>query len=119
MRSTLGMRRQNEGWKDSISFSARQRAVLTRVSEGWTNQQVARQLRCTEGTVKATLQRLFRKIGVRKRAQIVRMAFEKGLIDAKGNERGRPYRVREVANPLMSRADLSGKGTDQRRAFRR
>jgi DNA-binding response OmpR family regulator len=109
MRTTLGMRRPNEGWNDSISLSARQRAVLTRVSEGWTNRQVARHLRCTEGAVKGTLQQLFRKIGVRKRTQIVRMAFEKGLIDANGSERGRPYRVREIANPFVSPGGLQGK----------
>jgi hypothetical protein len=47
------------------------------VSEGWTNQQIALHLKCSEGSVKAVLQELFSKLGVRKRAQIVRMAFEK------------------------------------------
>ena len=61
----------------SISFTAKQQAVLTRVSEGWTNQQIALHLKCSEGSVKAVLQELFSKLGVRKRAQIVRMAFEK------------------------------------------
>jgi DNA-binding NarL/FixJ family response regulator/DNA-binding winged helix-turn-helix (wHTH) protein len=109
MLNTFGMRRQNEAWNDSISFSARQRDVLTRVSEGWTNRQVARHLRCTEGAVKATLQQLFRKIGVRNRAQIVRVAFEKGLIDAEGSARGRPYRAREVTNLRVSPGNLQGK----------
>ena len=61
----------------SVLFKARQQAVLTRVSEGWTNRQIARQMKCSEGSVKAVLQELFNKLGVRKRAQIVRMAFEK------------------------------------------
>jgi DNA-binding response OmpR family regulator len=102
-------RRQNAAWTDSISFSARQREVLTRVSEGWTNRQVARHLRCTEGAVKATLQQLFRKIGVRNRAQIVRVALEKGLLGAEGSARGGPYRAREVANLRVSPGDLQGK----------
>jgi DNA-binding CsgD family transcriptional regulator/DNA-binding winged helix-turn-helix (wHTH) protein len=109
MRNSLVMRRQDEGWNGSISFSAKQRTVLRRVSEGWTNQQVALHLSCTEGAVKATLQQLFRKMGVRKRAQIVRMAFEKELIDAEGSARGQPYRAREVATPLVSPDDLQGK----------
>jgi DNA-binding CsgD family transcriptional regulator len=62
---------------DSILFTAKQQAVLTRVSEGWTNRQIARHLQCSEGSIKAVLQELFNKLGVRKRAQIVRMAFEK------------------------------------------
>jgi DNA-binding response OmpR family regulator len=71
---------QNERTASAISLTARQRAVLTCVSRGWTTQQVARHLKCSEGAVKATLQQLFRKLGVRKRAQIVRIAFEKALI---------------------------------------
>lgn len=74
----------------AISLTARQRAVLTCVSRGWTNQQVARHLKCSEGAIKATLQQLFRKLGVRKRAQIVRMAFEKALIHLDKAERPAP-----------------------------
>lgn len=62
-----------------ISFTEKQRAVLDRVSRGWTNLQIASDLNCSEGAVKATVQQLFRKLGVRKRAQIVRMAFENGF----------------------------------------
>jgi DNA-binding CsgD family transcriptional regulator len=68
------------GPHDSISFTTKEQAVLTRVSEGWTNQQMAHDLKCSEGSVKAILQQLFSKLGVRKRAQIVRMAFEKTLM---------------------------------------
>lgn len=109
MGNTLTMGRQNEGRNAVISFNARQRAVLARVSEGWTNQQVARELKCSEGGVKAILQQLFRKLGVRKRAQIVRLAFEKGLFDAEEGARGRPHRATAVANPLVSLADYQGK----------
>jgi len=61
-----------------LPFTAREQAVLMRVSQGWTNQQIALHLKCSEGSVKAVLQQLFSKLGVRKRAQIVRMAFEGG-----------------------------------------
>jgi DNA-binding response OmpR family regulator len=70
-----------------ISLTARQRAVLTFVSRGWTSQRVAQHLKCSEGAVKATLQQLFGKLGVRKRAQIVRVAFEKDLIRLEKMER--------------------------------
>jgi DNA-binding CsgD family transcriptional regulator len=78
-------RSAGSGSDHSLSFTPRERAVLAAVCNGWTNQEVARRLECSEGTVKAILQQLFRKIGVRKRAQIVRLALEKGLIDADGS----------------------------------
>ena len=108
-RKTIVMRGGNERSNAVISLNARERAVLARVSDGWTNQQVARELKCTEGGVKAILQQLFRKLGVRKRAQIVRLAFEKGLFDAEEGARGRPHRATKVANLLMSAAEYQEK----------
>ncbi|HTZ58398.1 MAG TPA: winged helix-turn-helix domain-containing protein [Acidobacteriaceae bacterium] len=70
------------GTPSGRSFTPRQKAVLIGVCKGWTNQEVAGHLKCSEGAVKAILQQLFEKIGVRKRAQIVRFALEQGLIDA-------------------------------------
>jgi DNA-binding response OmpR family regulator len=69
----------------TISFTERQRAVLAHVTEGWTNQQIAHNMKCTEAAVKAVVQELFRKLEVRKRAQIVRVAIEKRLIHLQGN----------------------------------
>ena len=60
-----------------MTSTARQQAVLVRVSEGWTNQETAIHLKCSEGSVKAVLQELFRKLGVRRRTQIVRLALER------------------------------------------
>ena len=65
---------------DVISLTEKQRAVLTHVSEGWTNQRIAQEMKSTEAAVKAVLQELFKKLDVRKRAQIVRVAIEKRLI---------------------------------------
>jgi len=75
----------------SISFTAKEQAVLTRVSEGWTNQQIAHHLKCSEGSVKAILQQLFKKLGVRKRAQIVRRAFEEALMQLQEGLREGPH----------------------------
>jgi len=61
------------------SFTAKEQAVLHRVAGGWTNLQIAKDMQCSVGAVKAILQQLFGKLGVRKRAQIVWLAFERGL----------------------------------------
>jgi DNA-binding response OmpR family regulator len=64
----------------AISFTAKERAVLTQVSEGLSNHQIACRLNCSEGSVKAVIQQLFSKLGVRKRTQIVRLALEKTTV---------------------------------------
>ena len=80
----------------AISFTDRQRTVLARVSEGWTNQQIAHDMKCTEAAVKAVVQELFRKLEVRKRAQIVRLAIEKGLVKRQGSPAGRAKETKEA-----------------------
>jgi DNA-binding winged helix-turn-helix (wHTH) protein/DNA-binding CsgD family transcriptional regulator len=65
----------------SIVLTARQETVMTQVSDGRSNQEIARELNCSEGSVKAVLQQLFAKFGVRKRVQIVRMAIERAPIE--------------------------------------
>ena len=89
-RIPLGMQTSselNESYRP-VHFTAKEQAVLMRVSEGWTNLQIAHHLKCSEGSVKAILQHLFSKLGVRKRAQIVRMAFEGGARPIPGRASG-------------------------------
>jgi DNA-binding NarL/FixJ family response regulator len=83
MTSELQRRLEEREARGSIAFTPRQQAVLARVSDGWTNRQIAQYLKCSEGSVKAVLQELFKKLGVRKRAQIVRIAFETTLFPSK------------------------------------
>lgn len=59
-----------------ISLEARERAVLQLVVEGLSNKEISAKLQISESAVKAVLQRLFQKVGVRTRAQLVRFAFE-------------------------------------------
>ena len=59
------------------SLSERQRQVLLRILDGFTNKDIASQLRISESSVKATIQELFNKAGVRTRSQLVRTAIEK------------------------------------------
>jgi DNA-binding NarL/FixJ family response regulator len=58
------------------SLSARERNVLKAVFEGLTNKEIAAHLQLSESSVKAVLQQLFEKTGVRTRSQLVRIAIE-------------------------------------------
>jgi len=54
----------------------RERQVLSFVFEGLANKQIADRLQISETSVKASLQQLFSKTGVRTRSQLVRVALE-------------------------------------------
>src|SRR5271156_3571679 len=87
-----------EPWLDSRSFDSlvgaasnkikpqatsilnkRERGVLKGVFEGLTNKEIAAGLEISESYVKAVLQQLFAKTGVRTRSQLVRVALEKHI----------------------------------------
>ncbi len=57
-------------------FNERQRKVLRFVLEGLSNKEIASHLQISESYVKAILQSLFKKTGVRTRGQLVRVALE-------------------------------------------
>ena len=61
------------------ALDPRERTVLQLVVEGLSNKEISAQLQMSESAVKAVLQRLFQKVGVRTRAQLVRFAFESEL----------------------------------------
>jgi len=78
MRSLIaGATRKSEEQRSSQSLTGRERVVLQGVFEGLTNKEIAAQLRVSEGAVKAVMQQLFDKTGVRTRSQLVRIALEK------------------------------------------
>ena len=58
------------------SFTERERDVLRGVFEGLGNKEIADRLGISESSVKAALQQLFNKTGVRTRSQLVRMVLE-------------------------------------------
>ena len=60
----------------SERFTERERKVLSGVFEGRANKEIADELGVSESSVKATLQQLFSKTGVRTRSQLVRIALE-------------------------------------------
>jgi DNA-binding NarL/FixJ family response regulator len=57
-------------------LTPRQREVLRGVFEGHSNKQIAIRIGVSESAIKATLQQLFRKMGVRTRAQLVLVVIE-------------------------------------------
>ena len=63
--------------QDSRVLSERERAVLKGVFEGLTNKEIAAGLKISESSVKAVIQQLFDKTGVRTRGQLVRVALER------------------------------------------
>ena len=68
----------SEGAADEAApiFNDRQRRVLRFVLEGLSNKEIAWRLQISESYVKAIVQSLFQKTGVRTRGQLVRVVFE-------------------------------------------
>jgi len=73
--TTLGTSESEESIPSPV-FNERQRKVLRFVLEGLSNKEIAWRLQISESYVKAILQSLFHKTGVRTRGQLVRVAFE-------------------------------------------
>jgi DNA-binding NarL/FixJ family response regulator len=57
-------------------FTPRESSVMDAVAQGLANKEVAARLHISEGAVKAALQQLFAKTGVRTRTQLVRIVLE-------------------------------------------
>ncbi len=62
-----------------LILTPREQQVLRSVFEGLTNKEIAFRLAVSVSSVKATLQQLFQKTGVRTRGQLVRIAIEHSL----------------------------------------
>ncbi len=65
-----------ESFATAERFTERERQVLSYVFEGLVNKEIAERIGVSESSVKATLQQLFSKTGVRTRGQLVRIALE-------------------------------------------
>ena len=70
---------QREDERVSPLLTEREQQVLRGIFEGLTNKEIGAQLGVTDGAIKATLQQLFQKTGVRTRSQLVRIALEGSL----------------------------------------
>jgi DNA-binding NarL/FixJ family response regulator len=71
-----GVSEKSDSPQSPQSLTGRERAVLKAVFEGLTNKEIAASLQISESYVKAVLQQLFDKTGVRTRSQLVRIALE-------------------------------------------
>lgn len=60
-------------------YTPRENQVLQGVFEGLSNKEIGVRLNISESSVKAALQQLFQKRGVRTRSQLVRIALEEGI----------------------------------------
>jgi DNA-binding NarL/FixJ family response regulator len=72
---------RSEEERASQPLSLRERSVLQGVFEGLTNKEIAGKLEISESSVKAVMQQLFDKTGVRTRSQLVRIALERRAKD--------------------------------------
>jgi two-component system nitrate/nitrite response regulator NarL len=76
LRRSLDTDEQSEVRQAADRLSERERQVLSFILEGLANKQIADRLQISESAVKASLQQLFAKTGVRTRSQLVRIALE-------------------------------------------
>jgi two-component system, NarL family, response regulator DegU len=74
---------------DAAGLTRREREILSLVSEGGTNGDVARKLWVTEQTVKFHLANIFRKLDVTNRTQASRWAHAHGLLEESGLDQTR------------------------------
>jgi len=72
--------RHPERRSDHVTLSPRERAVLQLIAGGQTNAEIARALGVGSETVKTLVNRIFEKLGVRRRAEAVSTAHELGLL---------------------------------------
>jgi len=65
------------GLADTRPFTPRERQILRGVFSGKSNKEIAHEVNISESLVKAVIQQLFAKTGVRTRSQLVRTAIER------------------------------------------
>lgn len=72
---------QTERPERTRALTSRQSEVLRGILDGLTNKEIAWNLKVSESSVKAVIQELFHKAGVRTRSQLVRIAIERHSSD--------------------------------------
>jgi len=88
MRTLIADSSERQDLERSVrSLSERQHQVLRSILDGLANKEIAAKLQVSETSVKATIQELFNKAGVRTRSQLVRIAIEKYSTDWLRSER--------------------------------
>jgi two-component system, NarL family, nitrate/nitrite response regulator NarL len=75
------------------SLTERQRQVLRSILDGLSNKEIAARMQASETAIKATIQELFSKAGVRTRSQLVRVAIERYSLGWLSDETSGPASV--------------------------
>lgn len=80
---TLVSRREapTKGREGSRALTTRQKEVMRGILDGFTNKEIGLSLKLSESSIKAVIQELFQKAGVRTRSQLVRIVIEKHSAD--------------------------------------
>jgi DNA-binding NarL/FixJ family response regulator len=73
--------------RSARTLTSRQQNVLSGILDGLTNKEIAWNLKVSESSIKAVVQELFHKAGVRTRSQLVRIAIEKHGGDWLGSDK--------------------------------
>lgn len=68
------------GGKDSMSLTERELAVLQQLTHGRSTREIGHEIHVSEETVKTHLKQIYKKLGVRDRAEAVAEAFRRGLV---------------------------------------
>jgi two-component system nitrate/nitrite response regulator NarL len=76
-----GRRNRDEAVIRARPLTDRQTLVLRAILDGLANKEIAWRMNTSESSVKAVIQELFHKAGVRTRSQLVRIAIEKHSLD--------------------------------------
>ena len=83
IRALVEATKRQERPSPRTTFTERENQVLQGVFEGLSNKEIGAHLDISESSVKAALQQLFQKTGVRTRSQLVRFALEEGIFRRK------------------------------------
>jgi two-component system response regulator NreC len=80
--SMLRKRLEMSGGRETAQLTAREREVMARVAEGFTNSQIAEELSLGVKSVETYRARVMEKLGLTSRADLVRFALESGILAA-------------------------------------
>jgi DNA-binding NarL/FixJ family response regulator len=101
IRSLVSAKTAHEEQMETLRpLTSRQCEVLRGILDGLTNKEIAWKMKVSESSIKAVIQELFFKAGVRTRSQLVRIAIEnwlkpeaqdsRGIVQARGGECEQP-----------------------------
>lgn len=78
MQRTMALAQSTEARRDPLEqLSARERGIVALVQRGLRNKEIAQELGLTEGTVKVHLHKIFEKLGVRSRTELILLGAER------------------------------------------